>query len=83
MAAALRLCIPAPPLVLPGEDYGLALGNARGVGCVEAEDGVPLIVAPTEGELRIDTDILPHFRQGKMADGIVAGSTSIIREITA
>ncbi|WP_448662396.1 TPM domain-containing protein [Sphingomonas sp. CJ20] len=48
------------------------------------EVGYGLEKALTDGEAAhiIDSDILPSFRQGKMADGILAGSNAIIRETT-
>jgi uncharacterized membrane protein YgcG len=83
------------------DDYGLALGNAWGIGRKCINDGVLLVVAPTERKVRIEVgrglektltnaeaaaivqnDILPRFRDSHFADGIVAGSEAIIREIT-
>ena len=84
------------------DDYGMNLGNYWGVGRKDINDGVLLIVAPTERKVRIEvgaglektlTDeeaaaiiqqaILPRFREQKMAEGILAGSDGIIREISS
>ncbi len=85
----------------PIERFGRRLGNGWGIGRRGYDDGVLLIVAPTERQVRIEggnglrktlTDaeaariiqsvILPHFRKGAMAEGIDAGVTSILREIS-
>jgi uncharacterized protein len=84
------------------EDYGLKLGNWWAVGRKDVNDGVLLVVAPTERKVRIEVGkglektltndeaaaiiqqaILPRFRERKMADGILAGSDGIIREISS
>jgi len=82
------------------EDVGVELGRKWGIGRRDIDDGVMLIVAPTERKVRIEvayglegvlrdeeakaiiTDhIMPRFKQGDMAGGVMAGSTAIIREI--
>lgn len=82
------------------EDFGVALGNTWGIGRKGVNDGVLLIVAPTERKVRIEvgfglekalTDaeaqtiinqrIMPRFRKGDMAGGILMGSAGIVREI--
>jgi uncharacterized protein len=82
------------------EDVGVALGREWGIGRNDVNDGVMLIVAPTERRVRIEvgyglegvlrdeeakaiiTDrIMPRFKQGDMAAGIMDGSAAIIREI--
>lgn len=82
-------------------DYGVELGRYWGIGRKDVDDGVILLVAPAERQVRIEvgdglekalqdeeagqiirTDILPRFGEQKMADGILAGSDAIIREIT-
>jgi uncharacterized protein len=83
------------------DSFGRRLGNAWGIGRKDVNDGVLLIVAPSERRVRIEVgygletaltnaeadaiiqhDILPRFREGAMADGIDAGATAIIREIS-
>jgi uncharacterized protein len=79
------------------EDYGYKLGRAWGIGQKKGNDGLILLVAPTERKVRIEvgyglepivTDalssvivqrqILPHFRDGDMAGGIVAGANALV-----
>lgn len=81
----------------PIEDYGYQLGRQWGIGQKGRNNGVLLIVAPTERAVRIevgyglegaitdavssdiiDTHILPHFRQGDYAQGIVEGTKAIL-----
>lgn len=66
------------------EDDGVLLIVAPDERKVRIEVGHGLETALTNAEAAriIAADILPGFRAGKMADGIIAGSTSIIREIT-
>lgn len=82
----------------PIEDYGYRLGRAWGLGDKKGNDGLILLVAPTERKVRIEvgyglepivTDalssviiqrqILPHFREGDMAGGIVAGADALVQ----
>ncbi|KRB79897.1 methanol dehydrogenase [Sphingomonas sp. Root710] len=82
----------------PIEDYGYRLGRAWGLGDKKANDGLILLVAPTERKVRIEvgyglepivTDalssviiqrqILPRFREGDMAGGIVAGAGALVQ----
>ncbi|MBX3595337.1 YgcG family protein [Sphingomonas sp.] len=82
------------------ERFGVDLGRSWQIGRKGIDDGVLLIVAPSERKVRIevgygleqilrdeearaiiDTRILPRFRAGNMAGGILAGSAAIIREI--
>lgn len=48
---------------------------------IEVGHGLETALTDAEAAHIIETDILPQFRQGRIADGIVAGGTSIIREI--
>lgn len=80
------------------EDYGYRLGRAWQIGDKQKDDGVILLVAPTEKKVRIETgygarvfltdavssviireSILPRFKAGDMAGGIVAGADQIIK----
>ncbi|MDB5705831.1 MAG: Beta-propeller domain of methanol dehydrogenase type [Sphingomonas bacterium] len=80
----------------PIEDYGNKLIRGWGIGQKGANNGIILIVAPTERKVRIEvgyglepimTDalssmiindtILPKFKSGDMAGGIVAGANAI------
>ena len=82
-------------------DYGYQLGRAWAIGQKGKDNGVLLIVAPTERDVRIEvgyglegdlTDavsrliieqaILPKFRDGDMAAGIVAGTDDIIKVLS-
>jgi len=82
----------------PIEDYGYKLGRAWGLGDKKGNDGLILLIAPTERKVRIEvgyglepivTDalssviiqrqILPQFRNGDMAGGIVAGADALIQ----
>ncbi|MBX3705568.1 MAG: TPM domain-containing protein [Pseudomonadales bacterium] len=79
------------------EDYGYQLGRHWGIGRAGVDDGVLLIVAAAERQIRIEvgyglegtltdaaawdiiqTHILPHFRRGDFAAGIVAGARAIV-----
>lgn len=81
-------------------DYGYQLGRAWGIGQKDAQNGIILIVAPTERRVRIEvgyglepimTDalssqiinqiILPKFKAGDMAGGIVAGAQAIAEQM--
>jgi len=81
----------------PVEDYGYQLGRFWGIGQKGQNNGVLLIVAPNEREVRIEvgyglegqlTDalsshiiqgqILPRFKSGDYAGGIVAGAQAIV-----
>lgn len=81
-------------------DYGYQLGRAWGIGNVERNDGVILLVAPNERKVRIEVgygmepiitdglsfliinnDILPRFKAGDMAGGIVAGTDALIHQM--
>ena len=85
----------------PIEHFGRRVGNGWRIGRRGYDDGVLLIIAPAERQVRIEVgdglrkaltdaeaariiqkDILPRFRKGAMADGIHAGATSILREIS-
>jgi uncharacterized protein len=82
------------------EDYGYQLGRAWGTGQAGRNNGVLLIVAPNEREVRIEvgyglegtltdalshniirTVILPQFRAGDMAGGVVAGTRAVLQVI--
>lgn len=79
------------------EEYGVGLGRHWGIGQEGKDNGVLLIVAPEEREVRIEVgyglegtltdavssqiiqnEILPRFRSGDMAAGIVAGADAIV-----
>jgi len=86
-------------------DYGYQLGREwgigqDGVGEIEKDNGVILLVAPNEREVRIEVgyglegimtdalssviiqnDILPQFRDGNMAGGIIAGVDRIANQL--
>ena len=83
------------------EDYGYQLGRYWRIGREKEDDGVILLVAPSERKVRIETgygaegflpdilagriirdDILPRFREGDMAAGIMAGADAIIRQMS-
>ncbi|MGI8704601.1 MAG: TPM domain-containing protein [Sphingomicrobium sp.] len=83
------------------EDYGYRLGRHWGIGREAEDDGVILLVAPSEKKVRIETgygaegalpdilagriirnDILPRFREGDMAAGIMAGSDAILQQMS-
>ena len=83
------------------EDFGYQLGRHWAIGQEDKNNGVLLIVAPTERAVRIEvgyglegllTDalsriiieraILPHFRAGNMAEGVLAGSADILETLT-
>ena len=78
-------------------EYGVDLGREWGIGSRQRNDGIILLVAANERQVRIEvgrgleprvTDpyaarvleeqILPRFREGDMAGGIVAGSEALI-----
>jgi uncharacterized protein len=82
------------------EDYGYRLGRAWGIGQKGANNGVILLVAPSERKVRVEvgyglepivTDayasivvnqtILPRFRDGDMAGGIVAGAQQLADQL--
>ncbi|WP_277979463.1 TPM domain-containing protein [Sphingomonas phyllosphaerae] len=82
------------------EDYGYRLGRAWGIGQKGANNGVILLVAPSERKVRVEvgyglepivTDayasivvnqtILPRFRDGDMAGGIVAGAQQLAEQL--
>ena len=80
------------------EDYGYRLGRHWAIGDEKRDDGVLLLVAPSEKKVRIETgygarvfltdavssviireSILPRFKAGDMAGGIMAGADQIIK----
>ncbi|HXH52989.1 MAG TPA: TPM domain-containing protein, partial [Sphingomicrobium sp.] len=82
------------------EDYGYRLGRHWGIGREKEDDGVILLVAPSERKVRIETgygaegflpdilagriirdSILPRFRDGDMAGGIMAGADAILEQM--
>ena len=84
----------------PIEDYGYRLGQAWKIGQTGADNGIILIVAPKEREVRIevgkglepimtdgftgliiDEQIVPRFKAGDMAGGIVAGAQEIAEQM--
>ena len=86
---------------VPIEDYGYQLGRTWGIGDKDRDDGVLLLVAPKERDVRIEvgyglepvlTDalssliiqqrILPAFKQGRMEEGIVAGTEAIVQQLS-
>lgn len=81
-------------------DYGYQLLRTWGIGQKEANNGIILIIAPTERKVRIEvgyglepimTDalsnqiisqtIVPKFKAGDMAGGIVAGAQAIAEQM--
>ena len=85
----------------PIEEYARALGNHWGVGQADKDNGVLLVIASAERQVRIHVgyglepiltnrrageilkhDVLPAFREQRMAEGIVAGAAAIIRTLT-
>ena len=81
-------------------EYSVDLGRTWGIGSRERNDGIILLVAPSERQVRIavgyglekrvtdpyahrviQEQILPKFRDGDMAGGIVAGSEAIIARL--
>lgn len=77
-------------------EYGYQLGRAWGIGRKGVDDGVLLLVAPGEREVRIEVgyglegtltdarsrqiierDIVPAFKTGNMAEGVLKGAQSI------
>jgi uncharacterized protein len=50
---------------------------------IEIGYGLEKALTDAQAETIVQTEILPRFREQKMADGIVAGSDAIIREITS
>jgi len=79
------------------EDYGVQLGRHWKIGQKDKDNGLLLIVAPNEREVRIEvgyglegvmTDalanqiitsiILPHFREGRMEEGVMRGADAIL-----
>lgn len=82
------------------DEYALNLFQKWGVGDKDKDNGILLLVAPNEREMRIEVgygmepdltdiqagriienDMIPYFRDGKMAEGIVAGIAVIIHEL--
>lgn len=80
----------------PIEQYGHELGEHWKLGQKDADNGIILLVAPNERQVRIevgkglepimtdglaglivDQQIVPHFKAGDMAGGIIAGATEI------
>ncbi len=78
------------------DDYGYRLGQHWKLGQKEADNGIILLVAPNDRQVRIevgkglepimtdglaglivDQQIVPHFKAGDMAGGIMAGATEI------
>lgn len=83
------------------EDYGYQLGRKWQIGQKDKNNGVLLIVAPTERKVRIEvgyglegtlTDaigsfiiqqaILPRFRSGDVAGGVLRGAEDIVNVLT-
>jgi uncharacterized protein len=81
-------------------DYGYQLGRHWGIGHKDSDNGVLLIIAPTERKVRIEvgygleetlTDkiahdiiaetILPHFKEGHYAAGILTGAEAIVQAL--
>ena len=79
------------------EEFGVELGRAWGIGQAEQDNGVLLIVAPNERQVRIEVgyglegaltdakasviiqnEIIPAFRTGDRARGIVDGTRAIL-----
>lgn len=79
------------------EDYGVQLARHWQIGQKDKNNGIVLIIAPNEREVRIEvgyglegvmTDalanqiitsiILPHFRDGRVEDGVMRGAEAIL-----
>jgi len=89
---------------LSGQDvatYTRDLGRHWGIGNKDRDDGVILLVAPNERQVRIavgyglertltdslakqilDEQVLPEFRRGEIATGIVGGADAIVAELS-
>lgn len=84
----------------PIEDYGYRLGRAWNIGQKGANNGIILLVAPTEHKVRIEVgyglepimtdalssliindNILPKFKAGDMAGGIMDGANAIAAQM--
>lgn len=84
----------------PIEDFGYQLGRTWGIGQKGQNNGVILLVAPADRQVRIEvgyglepvlTDalssvilqqaVLPKFRSGDMAGGVVAGTDALIAQL--
>ena len=82
------------------EEYGYQLGRHWGIGQKGKDNGVLLLVAPTERKVRIEvgyglegrltdalahqiiqSEIMPSFRRGDMAAGILRGSAAILKAL--
>ena len=81
-------------------EYSVDLGRSWGIGSAERDDGIILLVAPSERKARIavgyglekrvtdpyasrvlEERILPRFREGDMAGGIMAGSQALVERL--
>jgi uncharacterized protein len=82
------------------EEYGYQLGRAWGIGSEKSDDGVILLVAPSDRKVRIEvgyglepiltdaltsvilqTRVLPHFRDGKMEEGVIDGTQALAEQL--
>lgn len=82
------------------ESYTIGLARKWGVGKEGKDNGVVLLVAPNEHEVRIEVgyglegvlpdgkageivrkDIIPRFKEEKMAEGVIAGANAIMLRI--
>ena len=82
------------------EDFSIDLARTWEIGHVDRDDGVVLLVAPHEHQVRIEVgygleaslsdpfctkvieeDILPHFRDGEMQSGILAGAKRLMEKM--
>lgn len=89
---------------IPIDQYALALGNGWGVGHDQRNDGLLLVVAPNERQVRIEVGtgleqvlpdefcasvidlMLPSFKQGNFAEGMIIGMVTLdtrLRKVAA
>jgi uncharacterized membrane protein YgcG len=80
----------------PIHDYALRIANQWGIGDAERNDGVLVLIAPNQKQVRIEvgkgltsvisdaeakriinTDMMPHFRAGKIDAAAVAGADAL------
>lgn len=86
----------------PIEEFSLDYANAWGLGDKRRNDGLMILVAPNERQVRIevgtglersftnafcqqviDRDMLPHFKSGDYAAGIIAGTDALVARMRA
>ena len=84
------------------ENYSLRIANQWGIGDVDRGDGVLLLIAPNQKQVRIEvgkgltgvvsdaeakriieTEMMPHFRAGKIEAAAVAGADALAAALRA